>query len=337
MIRKKALLVCSQIPYPCVNGGIERLVAGYESRIFSAFDVYLLLYSLGRPLQMFHYGQPLPGTPTTECLLAEEFTFVLLFNYDTDFQHDDFVRPLLTRFPCFQFLQFHPVNGMDDNHFRGILCQSSTMPGADVVVPGGFYDSSVFFKKENRSEELVVCVARIHEDKNQLELVRGYRDKIFSKYGFPLLLVGGGGVRDEEDHYFREVMSYVDGTAIISNADQANPLAPANWLEANGIADLFHRARLAVMPSPQESFCVALLEALACGTTCVVNGNYSAFAPQDLGPQVFGSVTGKQGSILDWIDTALQQDVRIDASEWALQFSLEAVRPKLLQFVLARC
>lgn len=337
MLKKKALLVCSQLPYPCVNGGIERLVAGYESQVFSDFDVSLLFYRQGRPIQMFHYGQLLPGTPSSESLLAEEFAFVLLFNYDTDFQQDALIQPLLRQFPCFQFLQFHPVNGMDDNHFRGIICQSSTTPGADVFVPGGFYDSKMFFKRENRSEEFVVCVARIHEDKNQLELVRGYKERIYDKYGLPLVLAGGGGLRDEEDCYFREVMDHVDGTAIIANADLHNPLAPANWLRANEVADLFHRARLAVMPSPKESFCVALLEALACGTTCVVNGNYPAFAPADLGPQVFGSVTGKQGSILDWIDKALERNIRIDASKWAPKFSLEEIKPKLLQFVLARC
>ncbi len=336
MIKKKVLLVCNQLPYPCVNNGIERLIVGYESLVFSDFNVYLLFNREGHPIQMFHYGRPLPGTPNPKDLLAEQFAFVLLFNYDADFQHDSLILPLLQRFPCFQFLQSHPIAGIDDNHFRGTITQSSTMPGADVFVPGGFYDSSVFFKKEGRSEEFVVCVARIHEHKNQFELVHGYKERIYSKYGLPLVLAGGGGVHYEEDVYFREVMGHVDGTAIISNADLHSPFAPASWLGANAVADLFHRARLAVMPSPHESFCIALLEALACGTTCVVNGNYPAFAPKDLGPRVFGKVTGKQGPILDWIDQALEKDIRIDASQWVTRFSLDAIKPKLLQFVWKR-
>src|SRR5205085_11626536 len=115
---------------------------------------------------------------------------------------------------------------------------------------------------------------------------------------------------------------HVDGVTIFSNADRARPLAPGNWLGAAEVASLFHRARLAVMASPQESFCVALLEALACGTTCVVNGRYSAFKPQDLGPRVFGNVTEKRGTILDWVEAALQNNVRIDSSAWASKFSL---------------
>src|SRR5437016_1328719 len=246
-MKKKVLLICNQIPYPCVNGGIERLVAGYELQIFSGFDVYLLFYRSGHPLQMFHYGQPLPGETLLESLLAQEFAFVFLFNYDTDFQQDNFIRPLLGRLPCFQFLQAHPVAGMDDNHFRGTIAQSSSAPGKDIFVPGGFYDGSIFFKKGGPSEELVVCVARIHEDKNQLELVRGYKERIYNKYGLPLYLAGGGGLRDEEDLYFHEVMEHVDGVTIFSNADRARPLAPGNWLGAAEVASLFHRARLAVM------------------------------------------------------------------------------------------
>jgi glycosyltransferase involved in cell wall biosynthesis len=336
-MRKKALLVSSQIPYPCVNGGIERLVAGYESRILSDFDVDLLFYRSGCPMQMFHYGKPLPGQISAERLLDEHYAFVILFNYDTDFQQDSFIRPLLSHLPCFQFLQQHPVAGMSDSHFRGTITQSSSEPNNDVFVPGGFYDSDVFFRKNGRSDEFVVCVARIHEDKNQLELVQGYRDRIYNKYGLPAYLVGGGGLRDEEDLYFKEVMKFVDGVAIVSNADPSTPLATNNWLRADDVASLFHRARLSVMPSPQESFCVALLEALACGTTCIVNGRYSAFQPQDLSSQVFGSVTGKQGSILDWIDEALQKNTRIDASAWAGKFSLPEIKPRLLQFIQERC
>jgi glycosyltransferase involved in cell wall biosynthesis len=336
-MKKKALLICSQNPYPCVNNGIERLIVGYESYIFADFDVYLLYYSSGHPIQMFHYGQPLLVEARPESLLEQGFAFVFLFNYDSDFQQDDFILPLLARFPCFQFLQAHPVAGMNDNHFRGTIAQSSSTPAKDVFVPGGFFDSGVFFRKNGRSNELVVCVARIHEDKNQLELIQGYKERIYNKYGLPLYLAGGGGLRYDEDLYFQEVMKFVDGVAILSNADPEKPLAPRSWLEPTEVASLFHRARLAVMPSPQESFCIALLEALACGTTCVVNGRYSAFQPEDLGPQVFGSVTGKQGSILDWIDDALQKNIRIEASAWARKFSLPEIKPKLLRFIQERC
>lgn len=336
-MKKKALLICSQIPYPCVNGGIERLLAGYESHIFSDFDVHMLCYGNGCTAQMFHYGRLLPGEVSLELLLDEDFAFVILFNYDSDFQRDGFIRPLLLRFPCFQFLQSHPVPGVNDDYFRGTVTQSSRKPHRNVFVRGGFYDSTVFFKRNERSDEFVVCVARIHEDKNQLELVQGYKERIYKKYGVPLYLIGGGGCRHGEDPYFEEVMRFVDDTAIFSNADPGRPLALGNWMKDPDLVSLLHRARLSVMPSPEESFCVALLEALACGTTCVVNGKYAGFQPKDLGPNVIGNVTKKQGSILHWVDKALQENIRLDASAWASKFALPEIKPALLEFLQARC
>jgi glycosyltransferase involved in cell wall biosynthesis len=226
---------------------------------------------------------------------------------------------------------------VNDHHFRGTIAQSSSAPDPNIFVPGGFYDSGVFFRKNSRSQEFIVCVARIHEHKNQLELVLGYKERIYNQYGLPLYLAGGGGVRYEEDVYFNEVMKLVDGVAIVSNADPERPLAPSSWLEPAEVASLFHRARLVVMPSPQESFCIALMEALACGTTCVVNGRYSGFKPEELGPRVFGNVTKKQGTILDWVERALQNNVHIASSAWVEEFSLAAIKPKLLRFIQERC
>jgi glycosyltransferase involved in cell wall biosynthesis len=168
-------------------------------------------------------------------------------------------------------------------------------------------------------------------------LVRGYKERIYRKYGLPLYLVGGGGIRHGEDPYFQQVMGFVDGSAVIATADPAQPLAPGNWLKESELAALLHRARLFVMSSPQESFCIALLESLACGTTCVVNGKYCGFKPEHLCRQVFGSVSEKRGSILDWVEAALEKDVRIDGSAWARQFSLEKIKPKVLQFIHERC
>jgi len=336
-VKKKALLICDQVPYPCVNGGISRLVADYETYVLCEFDVHVLSYRYDEDLiQLHHRGRPVPGPVNPQDLLATPFSLVILFNYDTDFRQDSFIRPFLTRFPCFQFLQIHPVAGMDDGCFRGTLALSFSSPQENVVA-GGFYNSSVFFRRNEHSDEFILSIARIHKDKNQLELVGGYKERIYRKYGLPLYLVGGGGIRHGEDTYFQQVMGFVDGSAIIATANPTQPLAPGNWLKAPELAALLHRARLFVMSSPQESFCIALLESLACGTTCVVNGKYSGLRPEHLCPQVFDSVSEKRGSILDWVEAALEKDVRIDGSTWARQFSLAEIKPKVLQFLQKRC
>lgn len=335
-MKKKALLICENVPYPCVDNGISRQVADYEAYVLCEFDVYVLSYRYDEDLiQLYHHGRPIPGPVNPQNLLATPFALVILFNYDSDFREDSFIRPFLTRFPCFQVLQRHPVAGLDDGCFRGTLAMSFR-PQQNVVA-GGFYNSHVFFRRNHRSDEFVLSIARIHEDKNQLELVGGYKERIYRKYGLSLYLVGGGGIRHGEDAYFQQVMGFVDGSAVIATANPTQPLAPSNWLKEPELAVLLHRARLFVMASPQESFCIALLESLACGTTCVVNGKYCAFRPEHFRPQVFGSVSEKRGSILDWVEAALEKDVRIDGSAWARQFSLAEIKPKVLQFIQERC
>lgn len=78
---------------------------------------------------------------------------------------------------------------------------------------------------------------------------------------------------------------------------------------------------------------MAMIEAMACGATCVVNGDYWGFAESDLRPNVWGPITGPNGSILDLIDDALRTDRRIDGSEWARRYSLRAIRDAVQRFV----
>jgi hypothetical protein len=72
---------------------------------------------------------------------------------------------------------------------------------------------------------------------------------------------------------------------------------------------------------------------MACGTTCVVNGHYSGFAEVDLRPRVHGNITRQEGSIVELVAQALASDVRIDGSDWAMQYSVRSARPAVVHFV----
>ena len=143
-----------------------------------------------------------------------------------------------------------------------------------------------------------------------------------------------GGVDDPD--YYREVSAYVDGVSVISSVDPERPMAESNWRSAHEIAELCNRARLFISASPKESFGMALIEAMGCGTTCVVNGTYSGFAEADLRPHVYGNITAKRGSVADLAAQALGEDVRIDGSEWARKYSLRRTHAALSHFVDAR-
>jgi glycosyltransferase involved in cell wall biosynthesis len=211
------------------------------------------------------------------------------------------------------------------------MAHLSTSPHEDVLLLGACYNSDIFYKKR-RGEEFILSVGRIHPDKNQRELVREYKERIYEKYKLPLYLVGG--VNDYD--YFKQVDEYIDNVSVISTIDPGSSEVQTGWRSSQQIADLCNRARMFVMASPKESFCIALIEAMACGTTCVVNGNYWGFDVADISPNVYGNTTEVRGPILALIDEALSRDVRIDGSEWVKKFSLKETKKSLLKFINER-
>jgi glycosyltransferase involved in cell wall biosynthesis len=330
-VTRRALLVSSASPYPVVTNGCARLVSDYLTHLFPADEVYLLLTRPGdwAPLGLYFGGQPVAGDLNVSHLLAYDFAFVLFIG----FKENQFTLELARSRASFCLTDTYPHPDVPHGLFRGILSHRSGDPHPDLLIVGGSYDDEVFHPDraghDRGGEELVLSVGRIHPDKHQLELCEGYRERIFEEYGLPLYLAGGVADLD----YFREVGRYIDGISVVSSIDPGQPLASSNWRSAREIALLLHRARLFVLASPKESFGLALIEAMACGTTCVVNGEYRGFAELDLRPNVYGNITGKRGSVVDLAATALRDDVRIDASEWARKYALREIRRLLSRFI----
>ena len=75
---------------------------------------------------------------------------------------------------------------------------------------------------------------------------------------------------------------------------------------------------------------------MACGATCVLNGNFPGFDPTELQPHVFGNVTECRGSILDVLEEAVATDARRDGSEWIRQYSIERAAERQLEFIERR-
>ena len=330
-MKPKALIVCSDSPYPVVVGGYERLISDYQNHVFCDYDVYLLICHCEGECELLHYGTLIPPHRKFEILFEDKFEFSLFIHPDIDFNDRTLIGPLAHRIPSFCFVQRHPEKQINEALFRGILTHLSDRPHGDLLRIGGSYNPDVFYKKRS-GEDYVLCVARIYPEKNQLELVRDYKKKVYDRFGLPLYVVGG----TENVEYFRRVEPYFDGVAVIATADRKAPMQPQSWRTAPEIADLCSRARLFVMASPRESFCIAMIEAMACGATCVVNGNYFGFDREELRPHVYGPITRKRGAIADTIASALEHEVRIDASEWVKKFSVDHTRQKLLGFIKAR-
>ena len=307
------------------------MVLDCHQHILSGYDAYLLMWDGRSRLELHHEGRAIPSEQIAAELDLKELAFALYFCPGLHPSDPPILKEIAAHVPSFCFVQRHPEQGVDERHFRGVITFSSDAPHSDLLVAGGWYDPAVFYK-DRKSEEFVLCVARIYQEKNQLELVRDYRERIYERYKLPLYLVGG----TEDIEYFRKVHAYVDHESVFCTADPADPAARQSWRSAQEIAGLCNRARLFVMPSPRETFCIALVEALACGATGVVNGEFMGFEPHDLGPRVFGNISGKNGGILEVVEQALEQEIRIDASEWVQKFSLPEIRAKYMSFIGSR-
>lgn len=320
--RKRVLIVSAHVPFPNVTGGNERLVQLLADDVLGPeHDVWVAHVVRRRVLALYRNGVCVAGPLPVEILIELAPAFAIAIDSEIHFSGHP-IRELFRAIPSFVFLQQHPSRTVPDDAFRGLIAHRSRAPHANVLSIGGSYDPRLFVKRR-AAEDVVVCVGRICPEKNQLELVREYRDRIHRRFGVPLLLAGAA---DGHADYVDEVMRYVDGESVIGGA----------WLSAAEIAAALNRARFFVSPSRRETFGIALIEALACGTTAVVNGRFPGFEASALAPRVYGSVTRRRGTIVDTLVRAFEDDARIDASEWARQYAIEAYRERLLAFIRAR-
>jgi len=327
-MKKKILLVSSANPHPVVTNGCERLVLDYQQTIFSGYDVHFVATEPGTwaPIAWFH-DQINQGQFSVQRLLELDFAFAFFVG----FRCNDFTRQVTARLPSFCLTDTHPHPDLPDGVFKGVLTHRAATLHDDILLCGGSYNCDIFFK--NRvGEDFIVSVGRVHPDKNQLELVSGYRDRIYNRYGLPLYLVGGV----DDPAYYQGVRPHIDQVSVRSTIDNGRLDALDNWRSPQQIASLLNRARCFVSASPKESFGIALAEALACGATCVLNGDFWGFDPTDLRPHVFGNITGKRGSILDVLEEALATDVRLDGSTWVQKYSTRRAAERQMEFIERR-
>src|SRR5262245_64855354 len=112
--KPKALIVCSESPYPFVVGGYERLIADYQSHVFADFDVYFLDCRRDSLNQLHHYGRPVGRNGDRERIIEEEnFAFAFFVHSDFDFNGPRLISPLIERVPSFCFTQYSPNAEVD--------------------------------------------------------------------------------------------------------------------------------------------------------------------------------------------------------------------------------
>jgi len=331
MVKQKLLMVCGQYAWPKIKGGIENRIRAYRDFILSDdYEVYFYFYHPPMiPKLKMPNGQEVVN-PSEKQLKEINPHITFFMNDDFDFNKAPALKHLKANTRTILMTQKWRI--ANSGTYDAVITNYADVPTDESVLQiGGFYDNKIYYK-DRKQERFVIHVGRIHDTKNQVELVKNYKKEIYLKHKIPLYMVGGTFTND----YFQEVYKYVDGIAVMGTAKPGVPYTDRNWINNEALARLYNSARLFVLPSKQETFGLALAEAMACGTTCVVDGEYPGMPQQELEGQVLGNVYGYTGSIIQNIDRALTDNIRIDGSEWIKRFSLPEQKLKIIDFIKQR-
>lgn len=328
----RVLLICGQTPYTnngktFIKGGIESRILNYKNKILTPeHEVYFLFHRDGMTSQLVNSRNQIKLNPTNNDLKSISPDIICCINDDINFfdlnivkDRKESTRLVLMTQKCRE--------GTPDKYDFVITNYSEINKSEKVYEVGGFYDENIFFKKRIK-EKYVLSVGRVHHTKNQLELVKNYKREIYLKHKVPLLLVGGTFT----DSYFKEVASYVDGVMIKATFNIKEPYSLNNWVNGKRLAALYNSAKIYACPSKQETLGLSVLEACACGSTCVVDGEYPGLPQEEFKEYVVGDVYKYNGHIIENIDRALTEDINKDASEWIKRYSIKEKRKEILDY-----
>ncbi|MFA7062326.1 MAG: glycosyltransferase family 4 protein [Pedobacter sp.] len=153
---------------------------------------------------------------------------------------------------------------------------------------------------EHRADYLV-CVSTIHERKNSLLLAR-----IARELQIPVVFIGKP--YSEDNGYYREFLTYVDGKYVIYEGfvDEATKIS------------YLKKARGFILLSKSESGCIVVLEALACGCPVFLSDLSWAKSIYD-GYAQFGSLSSEsvlKNQILSFYNTPKIDDKQFPVLSW---------------------
>lgn len=339
MKKPKLLIVCGQWPYASgggpsksvVKGGIENRVLAYRNYILKDdYEVYFLFHHPPMIPQLVLPNNNNVPNPNEIQLKAINPDIVFFMNDDFDFSSVPILQHFKDNRKTLLMTQKWRVAG--SKGYDAVITNYADVPTEESVLQiGGFYDENIYYP-DRKKERYVLHVGRIHDSKNQVELVSQYKKEIYLKYKIPLYMVGGTFTND----YFQQVYKYVDGISVIGTAKANVPYNDRNWVNGTALARIYNSARLFVLPSKQETFGLALAEAMACGCTCVVDGEYPGMPQEELSEYVLGNVYESTGSIIKNIDKALADNLRIDGSKWVKKFSLSQQKSRIISFIKSK-
>ena len=206
------------------------------------------------------------------------------------------------------------------NSFRGILANGAVANTKSVLKVGAIYDSDIFYNSKISRENIAIYVGRLDPNKN-VDVLISLWGKIYEKFGTKLFLIGGTHVPD----YFNTIKNQIDG----------NKIEHIFWLSTSELKNYYDTCCLSIMPSKRESLCWSVVESLACGCTCVVDGEYTGMG-HEIKPYIVGESLSWTNSLDKFVYNALEQNIKKDASEYMKGYSIKARKNEVISFIEGR-
>jgi alpha-1,6-mannosyltransferase len=160
-----------------------------------------------------------------------------------------------------------------------------------VMVPLGV-DHEAFrprFEPTGGDGTLLVMASRLSREKQPEIAVEAVRELVRRRLDVRLIVAGDGPLR--------------------RRLEEASAGLPVNWLgfvsSRDALADLYRAADVALAPGPVETFGLAALEAMACGTPAVVN--WRSALPEIIGPYAGRTSAGSGFSFADAVEQLLAE------------------------------
>jgi len=144
--------------------------------------------------------------------------------------------------------------------FSGYRPKKEINVGYGILPPKEVTDQDlVAFRQQHgllSDEEYLLFLSRIHPKKGLLNLVKAYTAFSEKKGGLPKLVIAGPGM---DESYGKTIRDYIQSQSVLKNKILFTGMIGGKQKWA-----AFHGAKAFVLPSHQENFGIAVVEALAC-------------------------------------------------------------------------
>jgi glycosyltransferase involved in cell wall biosynthesis len=303
-----------------IVGGIERKLETYIKILSVEWNVFIIFYNGGK----FYLSLNLIDFVEMDFLKCLEYInpkFILVADDSMveSLKKFDFLEYIYDKFPLFLISQFWGYF-TPGKYFRGILANGALIDTKNVFKVGAIYDSDLFFNSKCDRNNIAIYAGRLVHSKNVGFLVSIWNE-IYEKFNTKLYLIGG----THDLSYFNSIQSKIDG----------NIIEYIQCLSTAELKNFYDTCRISIMPSKRESLCWTIVESLACGCTCVVDGNYEGIG-QNIKSYIVGESLKCTNNLKKFIYDALEKDIKIDASEFMEQFSIKNRKYEILSFIKER-